>query len=70
MSNSDFDADFERLFDEAAEDSDRMMPFVIPEPRPSWMALHTKLQRELRTAAWIRTAKWGTPGSGNRTDRR
>ncbi|MDF2960213.1 MAG: hypothetical protein K0S39_1948 [Paenibacillus sp.] len=58
MNKSDFDAEFERRFGEAAENSEHFPIGAIPEPEASWRALQKRLLKEHRKAVWFRRAKW------------
>jgi hypothetical protein len=63
MNKSDLDAEFERLFDEAACQSERLPLLVIPDPADSWRMLQKKLLKEQRRAVWMRRVKWSSFGA-------
>jgi hypothetical protein len=65
MKNYDFDAEFERLFDEAASHSERLMPLVIPDPAVSWRILQKKLLKEQRKSVWLRRVKRSSFGAAS-----
>ncbi|TDF99198.1 hypothetical protein [Paenibacillus piri] len=60
MSKPQWEDEFERLFEEAAEDSERFQPVSIPDPSASWLRLQKRLKKERRRAGWIRRAKWAS----------
>ncbi|NOU97108.1 hypothetical protein GC093_28360 [Paenibacillus sp. LMG 31456] len=60
MNKSDFDAEFERLFDEAAANSGHFPTESIPDPAGSWRSLQQRLRKEQRKVVWMRRAKWAS----------
>ncbi|MCR8634006.1 hypothetical protein [Paenibacillus radicis (ex Xue et al. 2023)] len=60
MNKSEFDAEFERLFDEAAENSEPLPTEFNADPSASWRTLQQRLQKEQRKAVWLRRAKWAS----------
>ncbi|WP_028547786.1 hypothetical protein [Paenibacillus sp. UNC451MF] len=56
MNRSKFEADFERLFEDAVSKSEDNVP--IPDADPSWQRMLVKLERERRRVKWLRAARW------------
>ncbi|UQZ86897.1 hypothetical protein SK3146_06190 [Paenibacillus konkukensis] len=56
MNKSDFDAEFDRLLEEAVRQSEN--DIVVPDAGPSWTRMEKRLVRERRRARWMRGARW------------
>ncbi|WP_282941382.1 hypothetical protein [Paenibacillus sp. RC67] len=56
MNSSEFEDEFDRLFEEAVSKSEKNVP--APDADPSWQRMLSKLRRERLRAKWLRAAKW------------